>query len=100
MNQGIRITIYPIKEIARAKNFFGKMLGIEPYADEQYYVGFRIGEQEIGLLPNGHDQGMTGPLSYFQVNDINSCVKTLVDAGAQVQQDVKDVGGGISKGHR
>jgi hypothetical protein len=29
--------------------------------DEAYYVGFRVGDQEIGLNPNGHRQGMTWP---------------------------------------
>ncbi len=69
-------------------------MGVEPYADEAYYVGFRIGDQEIGLDPNGHRQGMTGPVAYFQVSDIENTLQTLLDAGAQVQQKVRDVGGG------
>jgi hypothetical protein len=35
--------------------------------DEAYYVGYRIGNQEIGLDPHGHTQGMTGPVCYWQV---------------------------------
>jgi predicted enzyme related to lactoylglutathione lyase len=68
--------------------------GVEPYADQPYYVGYRVGEQEIGLDPNGHKQGLTGPLPYWAVTDIRKSVQSLVDAGAQVQQAVKDVGGG------
>lgn len=60
MNQGVRTFIYPVKDIARAKTLYSKLLGIEPYADEAYYVGFRVGDQEIGLDPNGHNAGMTG----------------------------------------
>jgi hypothetical protein len=41
MNQGIRLFIYPVKDIARAKTLYSKLLGIEPYLDEAYYVGFR-----------------------------------------------------------
>jgi predicted enzyme related to lactoylglutathione lyase len=66
----------------------------EGVMDEAYYVGFRVGDQEIGLDPHGHNQGMTGPVGYWQVNDIQKNMKLLLNAGAQTQQEVKDVGGG------
>jgi len=69
-------------------------LGIEPHADGAYYVGFRVGDQEIGLDPNGHNAGMTGPVGYWHVDDIEKTLRLLLDAGAQMQQEVKDVGGG------
>ena len=94
MNQGIRTVIYPVKDLAQAKTLYSKLLGVEPYADEAYYVGFRVGDQDIGLDPNGHNQGMTGPVGYFHVSDIQQSLQALVDAGAHVQQEVKDVGGG------
>jgi len=91
MNQGIRTIIYPVKDIARAKTLFRKLLEVEPYADEPYYVGFRVGDQEIGLDPNGHKAGMTG---YYHVDNIKQSLQSLLDAGAQMQQEIKDVGGG------
>ena len=94
MTQGIRTFIYPVKDIARAKMLYSKLLGIEPYVDEAYYVGFRVGDQEIGLDPNGHNAGMTGPVGYWHVNDIKKSLRLLLDAGAEMQQEVKDVGGG------
>jgi hypothetical protein len=62
MNQGFKLLLYPVKDIARAKRLYRKLLGIEPYTDEAYYVGFRVGDLEIGLDPNGHNKGMTGPV--------------------------------------
>ena len=94
MTDGIKTIIYPVKDIAQAKKLYGKLLGVKPYTDEAYYVGFRVGDQEIGLDPNGHSQGMTGPIGYWHVNDINKSLQLLLDAGAQMQQEVKDVGGG------
>jgi predicted enzyme related to lactoylglutathione lyase len=94
MNQGIRTVIYPVKDIAQAKTLYRTLLGVEPYADEAYYVGFRVGDQDIGLDPNGHNQGMTGPVVYYYVSDIQQSLQALLDAGAHVQQEVKDVGGG------
>ncbi len=57
-------------------------------------LGFRVGDLEIGLDPNGHNKGMTGPVGYWHVNDIKKTLQLLLDAGAQAQQEVKDVGGG------
>lgn len=94
MNQGIRTVIYPVKDIAHAKTLYSKLLGREPYMDEGYYVGFRVGDQEIGLDPHGHNQGMTGPVGYFHVSDVQKSLQALLDAGAQTQQEVTDVGGG------
>lgn len=85
MNQGIRVFIYPVKDIARAKTLYSKLLGVEPYADSAYYVGFKVGDQEIGLDPNGHNSGITGPVGYWQVGDIKKSLQSLLDAGAQMQ---------------
>ena len=94
MNQGIRTIIYPVKDIAQAKKLYSAFLGVEPYVDEAYYVGFNVGGQEVGLAPNGDKQGMTGPVCFCHVNDIKKSLQLLLDAGAQAQQEVKDVGGG------
>jgi predicted enzyme related to lactoylglutathione lyase len=72
----------------------GKLLGVEPYMDEPYYVGYQVGNQDIGLDPNGFSQGMTGPVSYYHVSDIEKNLQLLLEEGAKVMQNVKDVGGG------
>ena len=91
MSRGIRSIIYPVKDLARAKVTFHRLLGIEPYADSPYYVGFKVGDQDIGLDPNGHKEGMT---VYYHVDDIRQSLQSLLDAGSQLLQDIKDVGGG------
>ena len=91
MNQGIRTVVYPVKDIAKAKALYRQLLGVEPYADDAYYVGFKVNGQDIGLDPNGHNAGMT---AYYHVDDINKNLQSLLDAGAQLLQEVKDVGGG------
>ena len=94
MDQSIRLFVFPVKDIARAKTLYSRLWGTPSYVDGAYYVGFRVGGQEIGLDPNGHDKGMTGPIGYWQVDDIKKSLQLLLDAGAQLQQAVKDVGGG------
>jgi predicted enzyme related to lactoylglutathione lyase len=94
MNHGIKTIIVPVKDLAAARTLYTALLGAEPYADAPYYVGFRVGEQEIGLDPNGHRNRQTGPIGYSHVDDIEASLKALLDAGAQPEQAVNDVGGG------
>ena len=94
MNHGITTVIYPVKNLEQAKALYGKLLGIAPYADAPYYVGWKLGNMDIGLDPNGHKSGLTGPVRYYLVDDIKASLQTLLDTGAQLLQGVKDVGGG------
>jgi predicted enzyme related to lactoylglutathione lyase len=91
MNQGVRTVIYPVKDLARAKILFRELLGVEPYVDAPYYVGYKVGDQDLGLDPNGHQEGMT---AYYHVDDIQKSMQSLLDAGASQIQEIKDVGGG------
>ena len=91
MNKGIKTVIYPAKDINQAKTLFRKLLGVEPYADQPYYVGFKVGDQDIGLVPNNPEAGMT---AFFHVDDIKNSLQILVDAGSEIIQDIKNVGGG------
>jgi len=90
----IQTIIIPVRDLAGAKALYGTVLGVEPYADEPYYVGFRVDDQEIGLDPNGHNHGMTGPVGYCRVGDVTDTLRQARDAGWRTRQDVKDVGGG------
>jgi predicted enzyme related to lactoylglutathione lyase len=94
MASGLETIIYPVKDLAAAKQLFSTLLGVEPYADEAYYVGFNAGGQDVGLDPNGHAKGMSGPVPYWRVDDINESVAALVETGAETQHPVRDVGGG------
>ena len=90
MNKGVKTIIYPVKDIAQATTLFRKFLGLEPYSDQPYYVGFKIGDQDIGLVPNNPEAGMT---AFYHVDDIKNSLQILVDAGAEIIQDIKNVGG-------
>ncbi len=94
MNEGIETILYPVKDTARAKKMFSELLEIEPHVDEPYYVGFQVGNQEIGLVPNGHSQGMAGPIAYYHVSDIRKSQQILLDSGGKVLSEIRDVGGG------
>ena len=63
---------------------------MEPYADSPYYVGYKLENLEVGLDPNGQ-----AIVAYVNVTDVKKSLQTLLIAGAVIQQDVKDVAGGL-----
>jgi predicted enzyme related to lactoylglutathione lyase len=91
MPQIIKLIVYPVKDIEKAKAFYGRFLGAEPYVDSAWYVGYKVGNQEVGLDPNAK----LGPIAYTEVKDIKSSLQAMIEAGAEVVQDVKPVGGGL-----
>jgi predicted enzyme related to lactoylglutathione lyase len=94
MTSGIRTVIYPVSDLARAKAMFTVLIGAKPDSDAPYYVGWKVDEQDIGLDPNGHRQGMAGPTAYWHVEDIQASLSALHEAGGETVQAVRDVGGG------
>jgi predicted enzyme related to lactoylglutathione lyase len=91
----VRLIVYPVSDVPKAKEFFATLLGVEPYAESGYYIGFRVGDMEIGLVPEAAQRGLTGALAYVDVSDINAALATLLAAGAEKVQDVTDVSNGL-----
>ena len=50
--------------------------------------------QQIGLVPGGGPQGMTSPVAYWHVADIEAKLAEVTAAGATVKEPPRDVGGG------
>ena|SRR5215510_14133026 len=88
----VSLIVYPTKQLTSTKQIFSKFLGVEPYVDGPYYVGYKVTDMEIGLDPNAQN---AGPVIYIDVVDIKSSLQEIIALGATVQQDVKDVGRGL-----
>jgi predicted enzyme related to lactoylglutathione lyase len=92
--QGIKTVLHPVSDLAAAKPVYAALLGIAPQTDGPYYVGFQAEGQQIGLVPSGGPQGMTSPVAYWHVLDIEAKLAEVIAAGATVNEPLRDVGGG------
>src|ERR1700746_83941 len=92
--EGIKTVLHPVTDLAKAKAVYAALLGTAPQADSPYYVGFDAEGQHIGLVPGGGPQGMTSPVAYWHVPDIEAKLAEVTAAGATVKGPVRDVGGG------
>jgi len=92
--QGIKTVLHPVSELATAKAVYTALLGLPPQTDSSYYVGFDVAGQHIGLVPGGGPQGMTSPVAYWHVPDIEAKLAEVTAAGATTKESPHDVGGG------
>jgi predicted enzyme related to lactoylglutathione lyase len=86
--------VSPVRDLDAAKAIYTALLGTEPHTDQPYYVGFNVGGVEIGLNPQGHQQGMTAPVPMIHVADIDAALAEVQKAGATLADAPHDVGGG------
>jgi catechol 2,3-dioxygenase-like lactoylglutathione lyase family enzyme len=97
--QGLRTVIYPAPDLEAAKAWWTALLGVSPYFDQPFYVGYEIGGYELGLLPDGDPAD--GALTYWGVPEVADAMAEAVAAGAAEHQPATEVGGGNSTGtHR
>lgn len=91
---GLRTAIYPVADVAKARDWYAQVLGTPPYFDQPFYVGFSVGGFELGLLPDG-TPGTHGPQPLWGVANIEEAWQRLLDLGAQPLEPANDVGDGI-----
>jgi predicted enzyme related to lactoylglutathione lyase len=95
--QGLRTVIYHAPEPDKTKAWYSKALGIEPYFDQPFYVGYNVGGYELGLDPDASSTpgGKGGAVAYWGVKDAEAAVRRLISLGATERSAVQEVGEGI-----
>ncbi len=93
---GLRTVIYHAPDLAKAKTWYAAALGVAPYFDEPFYVGFEIAGFELGLDPDVNSVNVgSNAVACWGVSDIGEAYGHLLDRGAEPRQPVKEVGGDI-----
>ncbi len=90
---GLRTVIYPTDDLAASRAWYTRLLGVEPYFDESFYVGFQVAGYELALNPSS--AVADGPITYWGARDCDEAVAWLIGAGAKEREPVTDVGGSI-----
>jgi predicted enzyme related to lactoylglutathione lyase len=92
--QGVKIVLHPVSDLAAAKAVYTALLGAPPAHDADYYAGYDTEGQHIGLVPGGSATGMTSPVAYWEVDDIEAKLAEVTAAGATIKEPAHEVGGG------
>lgn len=94
---GLRTALYHAADLERAKAWYSSVLGVAPYFDEPFYVGFNVGGYELGLHPDAKETpgGDAGVVVYWGVENAEAALARLLSVGATLRTNVADVGEGI-----
>ncbi len=95
--QGLRTVIYHAPDLAKARAWYANVLGIEPYFDQPFYVGFNVAGYELGLDPDSSSTpgGNGGVAAYWGVSDAAAEFARLIELGAKERSALQEVGEGI-----
>ena len=95
--QGLRTVGCKVADLTAAKEWYTKVLGIEPYFDQPFYVGFNVAGYELGLEPEEGEGSPKGEntVTYWGVEDVNAAWDLLLASGATPLDNPMDVGDGI-----
>jgi predicted enzyme related to lactoylglutathione lyase len=94
---GLRTVVYYVPDMDAAKAWYRSLLGIDPYFDQPYYIGFNVGGFELGLHPagDGHAAGAGGAVAYWGVASLASVWPRALELGGEPAEKPQDVGEGI-----
>jgi len=94
---GLRTAIYHVDDIDAGKAWYSEVLGVKPYFDEPFYVGFNVGGYELGLHPGAGQSAekADGAVAYWGVENAAEVFRRMLELGATIHEEVQDVGEGI-----
>ena len=97
---GLRTAGYRVRDLVVAKAWYTDILGVEPYFDQPYYVGYNVGGFELGLVPEPklEDRRSDAGVAFWGVADADASYARLISRGATDHEPVQDVGEGIRIG--
>ncbi len=95
--QGLRTVVYGVPDLERAKDWYTEALGVKPYVDEPFYVGFNVGGYELALNPKGTvaQPVGSGVRVFWGVDNIDEELDRLLRIGAKPHKPVEDIGADI-----
>ena len=95
--QGLRTVVYGVPDLERAKDWYTEALGVKPYVDEPFYVGFNVGGYELALNPKGTvaQPVGSGVRVFWGVDNIDEELDRLLRIGAKPHKPVEHIGADI-----
>jgi len=87
-----RVT-YQVPDLAKAKQWYGTVLGKDPALEMPFFVGFVIGDSMLGLVPGAgtSTQSDGRVIASWSVNDVDAAYRRLLDLGATVHTELRTV---------
>lgn len=90
MLRGLTTVSFFADDLGAAKNWYTKLLGMEPYFNQPGYIEFRIGDyqHELGIIdsrysPHRPRTSAAGAIVFWHVDDVDATYDQLLSMGAK-----------------
>lgn len=91
--RGLRTAQFRVADLDGAKDWYTRFLGVEPYYDQPYYVGYEVAGYEFGLMPG--KPSTDGALFLWGTEDPGGVLARAVEMGAEAVGEPTDTGDGV-----
>ncbi|HEX4737905.1 MAG TPA: VOC family protein [Allosphingosinicella sp.] len=82
----------PIRDLERAKDFYGKRLGLTHLFDAPPSLAFyQCGETRVMLSPPAGPETTTASILYYRVEDVAATYRALVEGGIVFEEEPHQV---------
>jgi methyltransferase (TIGR00027 family) len=90
MLNSVKAVAYSVSDLARAKQWYGEILGKAPIFDSPIVVMFAVGDAMLSLVAaaDAAPRNDLQPIVYWDVDDIEAAHRRLLDAGAAPRSDI------------
>ena len=86
---------YPVSDIDRGRDFYGRVLGLTPGEIDQelegmpgkYWIEYEVGDQTLAISNAWEPSGGSGPSIAFEVEDFDASIEHLKREGVEIVAD-------------
>jgi methyltransferase (TIGR00027 family) len=89
MFKNLKMTVYQVPDMSRAKNWYSNFLGIDPISDTPFSVVFLIGEIWLALALNENPvkEDNEQVSVFWEVDDVDETLRRMIDLGASLHTE-------------
>lgn len=84
---------YPVTDLDRARDFYGRVLGLEcildhPIDDRMRWIEYAVGSSALAISNAWSPSGQSGPSAALEVADIDAAVAHLKAEGVTIRSEI------------
>jgi methyltransferase (TIGR00027 family) len=93
MLKSLKRIVYPVADLPKAKEWYGRILGVQPLFDAPFASIFKVGECTLSLVKKELPPVDSAERveTFWEVEDIDAAYQRLIDSGASPHTPIRNV---------
>ena len=84
----LKSVVYFVQDVELVKNWFAKLLDIEPFRSDANFVGFYIGSNELCIhkIDSKIEDNWGNQICYWEVDDMDLMIEKIIGLGGTIHR--------------